>query len=171
MPLVSAYHNDPKIDGRQSDRAMMVRTGVIRGMSSGGITFLAEMTLSNGRRADLIGLDQKGEIVIVEIKSSFEDFKTDAKWHEYLDFCDRFYFATHNEVPIDIFPDCEGLILADKHGCEIIHEAEYRKLSAPTRKTLTLKFARQAADRLKRFAMHEQHPGESLGNEILAPEK
>ena len=170
MPLVSAYGKNPAIDERQSELAMKVRTGAIRGLSRNGLTMLAELTLPNGRRADLIGLDQTGKIIIIEIKSSVADYNSDSKWTEYKTFCDAFYFATHTEVPREIFPVDEGLIVADHHGCEIIREAENSKLSAPTRKALTLRIARTATERLRRFAMHEAQPGETLAESILAPE-
>ncbi len=148
MPLISPYDNNPAIDARQSETAMEIRRGVIRGMSRSDIVFVPEFTLPGGRRADLIGLDAKGMIVIVEIKSSVADFNADNKWHEYKEVSDRFYFASHPSVPSEIFPEDEGFILADQYGCEIIRESETLKLSAPTRKSLTLKIARAAASRL-----------------------
>ncbi len=171
MPIVTAYGKDPAIDGRQSELAMKVRTGVIRGLSNNGIELLAEVTLPNNRRADLMGLDRSGSIFIVEIKSSVADFNADNKWGDYRSFCDAFYFATHHEVPREIFPVDEGFIVADNHGCEIIREATIEKLSGPSRKAMTLRFARTAAERLKRFAMHEAGPGSSFANHILAPER
>ena len=83
MPIISAYSQDPATDGRQSESAMMVRSGVMRGLIGADIVFAAELTLANGRRADLVGLDKSGKITIVEIKSSIADFKADSKWHEY----------------------------------------------------------------------------------------
>ena len=155
MPFISVHTNNPVIDHRQSDAAMKIRSGVIRGMKRHQIAFLPELTLSNNRRADLIGLDEKGSIIIVEIKSSLEDFKVDNKWHEYKDFCDQFYFATSPQVPAEIFPEDEGFILADEHGCEIIRDAETKKLSPATRKSIMLKFSRNAAQRLEKFSLHE----------------
>jgi hypothetical protein len=54
---------------------------------------VAEVALANGRRADVAGIAASGEIWIVEIKSSVEDFRTDGKWPEYREFCDRLFFA------------------------------------------------------------------------------
>jgi len=141
---------------------MRIRRGILRGMEESDSAFLPEFTLSNGRRADLISLDRRGEIVIYEIKSSIADFQIDVKWHEYKDFCDRFYFATHPDVPMEIFPDEEGFILADEHGCEVIREAETKKLKSATRKALTLRFARHAAFRTKRLTLHEQHSPDDI---------
>ncbi len=156
MPIVSALEQNPEIDGRQSEAAMLVRLGIIRGMSAHKMVFLPELTLKTGRRADLVALDDKGLIIIFEIKSSIADFQSDTKWNEYKPFCDKFYFATHPDVPQDIFPQTEGFILADKYGCEVIREAKEHKLSAPTRKAITLRFARTAARRIKRLTLQEQ---------------
>jgi len=154
---MSKFQSGSVFDGRQSEMAIRIRRGILRGMEESDLAFLPEFTLSSGRRADLISLDRKGEIVIYEIKSSIADFQVDTKWHEYKAFCDRFYFATHPEVPMDIFPENEGFVLADEHGCEIMREAETRKLNPATRKALTLRFARHAAYRTKRLTMHEKH--------------
>ena len=156
MPIVSAIDENPEIDGRQSEEAMLVRRGIIKGMAAYNMVFLPELTLKTGRRADLVALDDKGLIIIFEIKSSIADFQSDTKWDEYKPFCDKFYFATHPDVPKEIFPKTEGFILADKFGCEVIREAEIHKLSAPTRKALTLRFARTAAKRIKRLTLQEQ---------------
>ena len=34
-----------------------------------------------------------------EIKSSLEDFRTDRKWRDYLDYCDSFFFAVAEDFP------------------------------------------------------------------------
>ena len=58
---------------------------------------VSEVSLANGRRADVAAVAASGEIWIVEIKSSVEDFRTDQKWPEYRDYCDRLFFAVYNE--------------------------------------------------------------------------
>ena len=150
MPLVSPNQRDPLIDGRQSERAMLVRRGVQRLMIQMRVSVLPEIPLVTGRRADLLGLSEKGEFTIVEIKSSIEDFRVDRKWPDYRLHCDRLYFATHPGVPIDIFPESCGLILSDGYGAEILREAPEERMPAATRKALTLRFARIASDRLLR---------------------
>ena len=127
---------------------MMVRRGVQRLFAELRLSVLPELTLASGRRADLIALGPKAEIWIVEIKTSIEDFRVDRKWPEYRDFCDRLFFATHRQVPPDIFPaDC-GLILSDGYGAELRRDAPEHRLAPARRKALTLQFARSAADRL-----------------------
>ncbi len=89
-------------------------------------------------------------MVIVEIKSSVADFRSDGKWPEYLDWCDRFYFAVAAGFPADILPGAPGLIVADAFGGETLRETEPSPLHASRRKALTVRFARTAARRMQR---------------------
>lgn len=148
MTLLSVNANNPLIDGRQSARAMMVRKGVQVLLREMRHAILPELTLTNGRRADLVSITPKGEIWIIEIKTSIEDFRVDRKWPDYRDFCDRLLFATHKEVPLDIFPQECGLILSDGYGAHMLRDAPEHRLSAPARKAMTLSFARMAGERL-----------------------
>lgn len=156
MPIISIDPIEDGFDGRQSEMAMVIRRGVIKGLAESDLVFLPELTLSNSRRADLISLNRKGEITIFEIKSSIADLQADSKWHNYKTYCDQFYFVTHPSVPMEIFPESEGFIFADEYGCEIIREAQIEKLAPATRKAVTLRFARSAALRTKRLTLHEQ---------------
>ena len=110
-----------------------------------GYAPLAEIGLPNGRRADLMALGPKGEIFIVEVKSSLEDFRTDAKWHEYGPYCDAFAFAVAPEFPREALPDEPGLIVADGFGGAVLREAPVAPLAGARRKALTIAFARLAA--------------------------
>ncbi|OLP60447.1 hypothetical protein BJF93_16060 [Xaviernesmea oryzae] len=148
MAILSLHNDSPLIDGRQSRRAMAVRRGVQRALFDMRHAVLPELTLSSGRRADLISLSPKGEIWIVEIKTSIEDFRVDRKWPDYRQHCDRLFFATHPGVPLEIFPDDCGLFLSDGYGAEMIRDAPEEKLAAHTRKSVSLLFARTAAQRL-----------------------
>ena len=149
MPIVSPVPlANPLVDGRQSQRALMVRRGVQRLFLQMGATLIPELCLVTGRRADLVALMKNGDIWIIEIKSSIEDFRVDRKWPEYRLFSDRFFFATHPDVPADIFPEECGFILSDGYGAEILRDAPEHRLTAPTRKALTLRMARTGAARL-----------------------
>lgn len=148
MPIISPLAINPLADGRQSDRAMIVRRGVQRLLAEHGAALLPELPLANGRRADLVAVTRRGDIWIVEIKTSVEDFRTDRKWPEYRLFCDRFFFATHPAVDASIFPQECGFILSDGYGAEILREAPEHRLAAPARKALTLRIARIGAARL-----------------------
>lgn len=124
-----------------------VTRGAARFLTALGYAPLAEVTLPNGRRADLMALGPKGEIFIVEVKSGVEDFRTDQKWHEYLPYCDAFAFAVAPEFPREILPEEPGLIVADGFGGAILREAPVTPLAGARRKALTLAFARLAAMR------------------------
>jgi len=150
MPIISPALANPLVDGRQSDRALSVRHGVETYFADLGHASLCEVTLRNGRRADLVALCPKGLITIVEIKSSVADFQADNKWPDYLDQCDQFYFATLADVPASIFPEETGFMVADRFGCAILRDAASAPVQASRRKDLHIRFARQAAQRLRR---------------------
>jgi hypothetical protein len=148
MPLVIPGQTSPLVDGRQSENAMLVRRGVQRLFLELGLAVLPELPLASGRRADLVALTRSGEIWIVEIKSSIEDWRVDRKWPIYREHCDRLFFATHPGVPAEIFPEDCGFILSDGYGAEIIRGAPEHKLTGATRKAMTLRFARVSAARM-----------------------
>ncbi len=143
-------------DGRQSQRAIEISRGTSRLLAGYGLRAIPEVTLPNGRRADLLAVGETGDICIVEVKSSIEDFRVDQKWPDYRDFSDRFFFAVAPDFPREILPADTGLIIADRYGGEIIREAPEHRLAAARRKALTLRFARIAAGRLMTIADPEQ---------------
>ena len=122
-----------------------VTRGAARFLTALGYAPLAEVTLPNGRRADLMALGPKGQVFIVEVKSGPEDFRTDQKWHEYLPYCDAFAFAVAPEFPREILPEEPGLIVADGFGGAVLREAPATPLAGARRKALTLAFARLGA--------------------------
>jgi hypothetical protein len=140
------------VDGRQSPTALSVARGTSRLLRSLGFATIAEMPLTSGRRADLVALAPGGEFWIVEIKSSIEDFRVDQKWPEYRWHCDRLFFATAAHVPLEIFPEDAGLILADGYGAEIVRDASEHRLAGATRRSMLLRFGRSAALRLQALA-------------------
>ncbi|MBK8457845.1 MAG: MmcB family DNA repair protein [Phyllobacteriaceae bacterium] len=148
MPIIDPFARHPLADGRQSERALLVRHGVLRLFQRDGLAVVPELTLATGRRADLVAVSRKGEILIVEVKSSIEDFRVDRKWPEYRAFCDRLYFATHPHVPADIFPEDAGFLLSDGYGAELLREAPEHRLAPHVRKAMMLAFSRAAAFRL-----------------------
>jgi hypothetical protein len=107
-----------------------------------------ELSLGNGRRADVIGVSAKAEIWIVETKSGLEDYWADAKWRDYLDYCDAFYFGVTEHFPGDCIPQDVGVIVADGFGGEIIRPAPGRALAPARRRALLIDYARTAATRL-----------------------
>ncbi|WP_334164410.1 DNA repair putative endonuclease MmcB [Phenylobacterium sp.] len=132
---------------RRPETTAQVTRGAARLLSALGYAPLAEVTLPNGRRADLMALGPKGQIFIVEVKSSIEDFRTDQKWHEYQPYCDAFAFAVGPEFPREVLPEEPGLIVADGFGGAVLREAPAAPLAGARRKALTLAFGRLAAMR------------------------
>ena len=124
-----------------------VTRGAARLFVALGYAPLAEVTLPNGRRADLMALGPRGEIAIAEVKSGLEDFRVDRKWAEYGPYCDAFYFAVAPHFPREILPAGPGLIIADGFGGAVLVEAPASPLAPARRKALTLAFARLAAMR------------------------
>ena len=148
MPIVSPIPLNPLVDGRQSERAMVVRRGVQRLLLQMGAVVIPEISLATGRRADLVALTRRGDIWIIEIKSSIEDFRVDRKWPEYRLHSDRLFFATHPDVPAGIFPEECGFILSDGYGAEILRDAPEHRLPPHVRKAVMLRIARAGAARL-----------------------
>jgi hypothetical protein len=136
-------------DRRQSPVAAELQRGVCRALRALGFSVVTELPLANGRRADVVALSGAGDVTIVEIKSCLLDYQTDGKWHDYLDYCDRLYFAVGADFPREVIPAAAGLILADRYGAELVREPVEERLSAPRRKTMMLCFARAAALRLQ----------------------
>jgi hypothetical protein len=136
-------------DGRQSPVAAELQRGVCRAFRALGHSVVTELPLASGRRADVVGLTPSGDVWIVEIKSSLVDYRTDGKWHDYLPYCDRLYFAVTADFPREVIPEEAGLILADRYGAELVREGVEERLSAARRKAMMLCFARAAALRLQ----------------------
>jgi hypothetical protein len=148
MPIIQALPVNPLADGRQSERAMVIRRGVQRLLAGMGAHVIPELSLATGRRADLVALTRQGDIWIIEIKSSVEDFRVDRKWPDYRLHSDRFFFASHPDVPAGIFPEECGFILSDGYGAEILRGAPEHRMAAATRRAMMLRFARAGAARL-----------------------
>jgi hypothetical protein len=135
-------------DGRQSAMATTIQKGVGRRLRAEGFFMLTELTLNSGRRADVVGIGPAGEIWIVEIKCSVEDFRADGKWEDYRSHCDRLFFASHRGVPSGIFPRDAGFILADAYGADVMWAAPEHRVTPAARRSVTLRFAQAAAGRL-----------------------
>jgi hypothetical protein len=104
--------------------------GVARAFALADQAVVTELTLADGRRADLVALDRAGKITLVEVKASRADFLADRKWQAYLGWCDRFYFAVADGFPLELLPPAEGVIRADRFTAEILREPQVRALAA-----------------------------------------
>lgn len=133
-----------------------VTRGAARWLRQRGLSPIIEVPLADGRRADIVAVGDAAEIVIVEVKSSLEDFRVDTKWGDYLAWCDRFYFATPQSFPLALLPVETGVILADAFGAELLRDdsraLEATRLSAARRKALLVRLTRLAGERLQRLA-------------------
>ena len=126
--------------------AKRIGAAVMRYYNERGFACLPEFTLKTNRRPDLACLGKDGAIIMVEIKSSVVDFKTDQKWHDYLEWADAFYFAVDDSFPLDILPDetqC-GIIITDGFDCHMVRQAPYKKLAGARRNHLIRRLARAA---------------------------
>ena len=145
---------------QENSIAQRLCRGVCRALLDLGYAPLCEFRLACGRRADVFALSDCGEAVIVEIKSSVEDFRTDQKWPEYAPYCDRFYFAVDCDFPKERLPEACGMMVCDGFGGAILRECAASPLNAARRKAVTLSFARLAAARLMRAGEAGASPSE-----------
>jgi hypothetical protein len=140
------------------DGAVAVARGVSRLFLRHEIMVQSEVSLRNNRRADLMGVNAKGEVIIVEIKCSRADLLGDQKWPEYLDYCDRFFWAVpsgfdYSPIESDSFlPERTGLIVADAYDAQIIRSASLVPLAAARRKVEVQRLARLGMRRLMAIA-------------------
>lgn len=125
-----------------------IARGVCRHLRQHDFASLEEFTPVPGLRVDVIALGPKGELWIVECKSSRADYRSDTKWKGYLEYCDRFFWAVTTFFPIELLPPETGIIVADAYDAEIVRMGPECKVAASRRRKLTLKFARNSADRL-----------------------
>jgi hypothetical protein len=130
--------------------ASLLARGVCRALGQLGYAPLVEFPLANGRRADVLALGRRGEVIAVEIKSSVADFRADQKWRSYRDFADRLYFAVASGFPTALIPDDCGLMVADAFAAAVLRDGQTISLAAGRRRAVTLRFARIAASRLRR---------------------
>jgi hypothetical protein len=126
----------------------LLARGVCRHMATQGFVCIEEFIPAKGLRVDVIALGQKGELWVIECKSSKADFQTDKKWEGYLEWCDRYFWAVDMDFPIDLLPEGTGLMIGDSYDAEIIRMAPEIKLAPARRKVIIQKFAMNAARRL-----------------------
>jgi hypothetical protein len=131
-----------------AERTLTVCRAAARFCMQRGWAPLTEVSLPNGRRADILALMPTGDFVIFEVKSCARDFLSDAKWPEYRQYSDRFYFAVDTDFPQDLLPDETGLLVACGMEAALIRDAPSHRLGPSRRKALLQRFALLAASRL-----------------------
>ena len=141
----------PPPDRRQSETALAIARGTARLLRSLGFSCISELPLPSGRRADLVALNARGDIWIVEIKSSLEDLRADHKWQDYRAHCDRLFFAFTQDLPCEIFPAETGLIVSAGLEADLLHDAPRHPIASSRRRALLQRFALLSAGRLAAF--------------------
>ncbi|MBD3662540.1 MmcB family DNA repair protein [Sulfitobacter sp. TSTF-M16] len=141
-------HDDVRSPLAALQPGQLLARGVARHLASYGFACVEELVPSRGMRVDVMALGPKGEIWVIECKSSRADFTSDAKWQGYLEWADRFFWAVDEHFPTDLLPDESGLIIGDAYGAEIIRMPDETKLAPARRKVIIQKFAVHAARRL-----------------------
>ncbi|UYN95459.1 MAG: MmcB family DNA repair protein [Enhydrobacter sp.] len=134
------------------ETTLAVCRGACRLMRQAGHSVLLEMPLPDGRRADIFAVSRGGDLTIVEVKSSVDDWQVDTKWPDYLSWCDLLYVAVPVAFPQVLIPQELGLIVADAYGGEIVRAPPRRPIVAARRKSLLIDCARLASERLARLS-------------------
>jgi len=140
--------NDPATISDTLMPGQLLARGVARHLIGHGFACVEELVPARGLRVDVMALGPKGEIWVVECKSSRADFTSDHKWQGYLEWCDRFFWAVDDVFPTELLPAETGLLIADGYDADIVRMAPEHKLAPARRKVMVQKFATQAARRL-----------------------
>lgn len=127
----------------------LLARGVSRHLAFMGFACVEELVPANGLRVDVMALGAKGEVWIVECKSSRTDYMSDAKWRGYLPYCDRYFWAVDESFPTDLLPEETGLIIADPYDAEILRMGPEARMAGTRRRAMVQKFAHHAARRLQ----------------------
>ena len=142
-------HDDLQTPAQMLQPGQLLARGVSRHLAGYGFACIEELVPVRGLRVDVMALGAKGEVWIVECKSSRVDFTSDCKWQGYLEWADRYFWAVDEAFPTELLPDDSGLIIADAYGGEIIRMPDETKLAPARRKVMIQKFAFHAARRLQ----------------------
>ena len=126
-----------------------ITDAIARSYFGQGDGVLREFKLKNRRRVDLVTINDKGWITIIEIKSSPEDFLSDKKWSEYIDWADQFYFGVAHNFPISILPKEHGIITTDGFDVYQAQPSPIHKLNGSRRNNLICKMAKASMRRIE----------------------
>lgn len=148
----------PKMAELDATPGVLLARGTCRALDGLGFVPICEYPVTRGLRVDVLGLGPKGEVWIVECKSSLADFRADQKWQGYLPWCDRFFWAVGPDFPREVLPSGHGLFLADAYGGELIQTGPETRLPAARRRSLLLGVAQAAGRRLHRLTDPQGRP-------------
>ena len=126
-----------------------ITDAIARSYFGQGDGVLREFKLKNRRRVDLVTINDKGWIIIIEIKSSPEDFLSDKKWGEYIDWADQFYFGVAHNFPISILPKEHGIITTDGFDVYQAQPSPVQNLNGSRRNNLIRKMAKASMRRIE----------------------
>lgn len=146
--LMTMFEDPPQASSAQLTPGQRLARGVVRCLRELDFACAEEFVPASGLRVDVIALGAKGELWIIECKSSRADFTSDSKWEGYLEHCDRFFWAVDTAFPTEILPAETGLMIADGYGAELVRMPEETRLPGARRSALTRKIARHTAFRL-----------------------
>lgn len=130
------------------ERALLVRRAAALLCLQMGWAPLHEVSLPNGRRADILALRPDGTVACIEVKSGPRDFLVDAKWPEYRAFSDALFFAVDAEFPAGLLPEATGLIVTDGLDAALVRDAPFHPMAPARRRALVHRFAALSATRL-----------------------
>jgi len=131
--LVAAYY-------KKKMRAVYTEMGLVKG----------------GRlRADVLALAMNGYVVIVEVKSSVADFRSDRKASQYLSYCNQGYIAltsaVYEKVSTEIDPSFGVFIITnDLTKIRKVMKAKRRELDTSVSTSLAIRCAFRNQDRTDR---------------------
>ncbi len=131
------------------ERSAAVRRQAARLCRALGWAPLHEVSLPNGRRADILALRRDGDFACIEVKSGPLDFLSDSKWPQYRDYADALYFAVDADFPQSLLPEDVGLIVTAEQDACVVREAPQHRMAPARRRALTQRFATLAACRLE----------------------
>ncbi len=131
------------------ERSAAVRRAAARLCRALGWAPLHEVSLPNGRRADILALRRDGDFACIEVKSGAADYLSDGKWWEYRAFSDALYFAVDADFPLALLPEDVGLIVTAGDEAVVLREAPAHRMAPARRRALTHRFAALAACRLE----------------------
>ena len=100
-------------------------------------------------RADFLALNTKREIIIVEVKSCVQDFRTDKKWHKYLPYCNKLYFALTPKVWEKLkteIPKGIGVMTTNDYGVTVVQSAKRRDVDLDHQLEILTRLAFRQAD-------------------------
>ena len=127
-----------------------ITDAIARSYYGQGDGVLREFKLGNRRRVDLVTVNDRGWIMIIEIKSSPEDFRSDKKWGVYVDWADQFYFGVAYDFPIDILPREHGILTTDGFDVYQVQPSPVHKLNGSRRNKMLRKMAKVSMRRIER---------------------